>query len=187
MFMYFFDDEITYTGKELQSHWIYRKTKKQGDAIVSFIGKCDVPLEHMVDIEDVIAKEPIYSKKMLHFIIETFNINLVEGVFRQRLLVEKAVDLLRELHDNKLDIKRKGDDIFINGKKASVSIATKSLTSVLIHFAINIVSKGAIIEVASLNDDTKISDIKKFAKKLMSDYNDEVEDILLATTKVSGV
>ena len=31
--------------------------------------------------------EPIYSKLMLSFISEQFNIGLVEGVFRQRLLI----------------------------------------------------------------------------------------------------
>ena len=41
----------------------------------------------MVDIEDVINNEPIYSKYMLSFITEQFNVNLVEGVFRQRLLM----------------------------------------------------------------------------------------------------
>ena len=101
-------------------------------------------------------------------------------------MVVKAIELIRENCPN-IDIKRNGDDIFINGKKASVSIASKSLTSVLIHFAINIVSEGAIIEVSSLEDDTCIYDYKKFAKSLMLSYIEEIEDIKLATTKVLGV
>ena len=40
----------------------------------------------MVDIEDVINNEPIYSKYMLSFITEQFNVNLVEGVFRQKIV-----------------------------------------------------------------------------------------------------
>lgn len=186
MFSYFFEDNIKYTGKELRPHYIYRKTGKMGDGIISFIGECDVPINHMVDIEDVLSDSPIYSKMMLHFIAEVFNIDLYNGVLLQRLLVVKAIELIRENCPD-INIKRNGDDIFINGKKASVSIASKSLTSILIHFAINIESEGAIIEVSSLKDDTSISDYKQFAKSLMLSYISEIEDIKLATTKVLGV
>lgn len=186
MFSYFFEDNLKYTGKELSPHFIYRKTGKMGDAIFSFIGECDVPINHMVDIEDVLDNSPIYSKKMLHFLVEIFNIDLYKGVLLQRLLVVKAIELIKEICPN-IDIKRVGDDIFINEKKASVSIASKSLTSILIHFAINIVSEGAIIEVSSFENDTYVSDYKEFAEKLMISYINEIEDIKLATTKVLGV
>ena len=62
-------------------------SKFRGDAIVAFCGECEVKLTEMVDIEDVINNEPIYSKYMLSFITEQFNVELVEGVFRQRLLM----------------------------------------------------------------------------------------------------
>ncbi len=186
MYSYFIKDDLKYSGKELRPHFIYRKTGKMGDGIISFIGECDVPLTHMVDIEDVLSNSPIYSKKMLHFIVEIFNIDLLEGVLLQRLLVVKAIEMIRENCPN-IYIKRNGDDIFINDKKASVSIASKSLTSILIHFAINIVSEGAIIKVGSLIDDTCISNYEEFAKKLMLSYIDEIEDIKLSTTKVLGV
>ena len=83
----FIDDEIKYIGSQLAPHWIYKNFKIQGDAIVAFCGECEVKLTEMVDIEDVINNEPIYSKYMLSFITEQFNVNLVEGVLRQRLLV----------------------------------------------------------------------------------------------------
>ena len=47
-------------------------------------------------IEDVINNEPIYSKLMLSFITEQFNIGLVEGVLRQRLLISTIKELLEE-------------------------------------------------------------------------------------------
>ena len=72
------EEEIKYIGSQLQPHWIYKNFKMQGDAIVAFIGECEVKLTEMVDIEDVINNEPIYSKYMLSFITEQFNINLVE-------------------------------------------------------------------------------------------------------------
>ena len=83
----FIDKKIKYIGSQLAPHWIYKNFKIQGDAIVAFVGECEVKLTEMVDIEDVINNEPIYSKYMLSFITEQFNIELVEGVFRQRLLI----------------------------------------------------------------------------------------------------
>ena len=81
------EKEIKYEGHQLSPHWIYKNFKIQGDAIVAFVGECEVKLTEMVDIEDVINNEPIYSKNMLSFITEQFNVDLVEGVFRQRLLI----------------------------------------------------------------------------------------------------
>ena len=76
----FIDKEIKYIGSQLTPHWIYKNFKIQGDVIVAFCGECEVKLTEMVDIEDVINNEPIYSKYMLSFITEQFNIGLVEGV-----------------------------------------------------------------------------------------------------------
>lgn len=59
------DKEIKYEGYQLAPHWIYKNFKIQGDAIVAFCGECEVKLTEMVDIEDVINNEPIYSKNML--------------------------------------------------------------------------------------------------------------------------
>ena len=70
----FIDKEIKYIGSQLVPHWIYKNFKLQGDAIVAFVGECEVKLSEMVDIEDVINNEPIYSKSMLSFISEQFNI-----------------------------------------------------------------------------------------------------------------
>ena len=68
----FIEKEIKYIGSQLAPHWIYKNHKIQGDAIVAFIGECEVHLTEMVDIEDVINNEPIYSKLMLSFISEQF-------------------------------------------------------------------------------------------------------------------
>ena len=180
----FIDKEIKYIGSQLEPHWIYKNFKIQGDAVVAFCGECDVKLSEMVDIEDVINNEPIYSKYMLSFISEQFNIGLVEGVFRQRLLICTIKEILEK---RGFKITRNGDDLFVNGKKLSVSIATKSLTSVLIHTGINILSDGAPIEVSALESDLNIKDIKEFALEVMDSYSKEIEDIILASTKVRGV
>lgn len=202
MHIKFIEKEIKYTGSELAPHWIYKKFNLQGDAIVAFCGECEVKLTEMVDIEDVINDEPIYSKNMLSFIIEHFNIGLIEGVTRQRLLI----CIIKEAIENQLRkqetvngkqneqlftcspynlITRNGDDLFVDGKKLSVSIATKSLTSVLIHVGINIDPTGAPVDAIGL-DFLKIRNIEGFAQNIMLKYSQEIDDIILASTKVTG-
>lgn len=177
------EEEIKYTGLELAPHWIYKNFKIQGDAIVAFIGECEVHLTEMVDVEDVINNEPIYSKSMINLICETFNIGLVEGVLRQRLLITTIKETLEK--DYNIKVLRDGDDLFIDGKKLTVSIATKSATSVLIHTGINIDPEGAPVKASGLNAIEGLEP-KDFAKKVIEKYAEEVEDIVLATTKVSG-
>lgn len=180
----FIDEEIKYIGSQLSPHWIYKNFGIQGDSIVAFIGECEVKLTEMVDIEDVINNEPIYSKLMLSFISEQFGVNLVEGVLRQRLLITIIKELLEEYGVKSL---RNGDDLMIGEKKLSVSIATKSTTSILIHTGLNILSEGAPVDAAGLQSELGISDIKDFAIKVMQRYSDELNDIVLASTKVRGV
>lgn len=180
----YIDDEVKYIGSQLAPHWIYKNYKLQGDAIVAFCGECEVKLTEMVDIEDVINNEPIYSKSMLSFITEQFNVDLVEGVFRQRLLI---CIIKEELEKRGVFVVRNGDDLMINGAKLTVSIATKSQTSVLIHTGINILSEGAPVKACGLTSELGIVDIKEFANTIMSRYSDEIEDIVLASTKVRGV
>ena len=180
----FIDKEVKYIGSQLAPHWIYKNFKIQGDAIVAFCGECEVKLTEMVDIEDVINNEPIYSKYMLSFITEQFNVELVEGVFRQRLLM---CCIKEALEKRGFVVCRSGDDLFVNDRKLSVSIATKSMTSVLIHTGINILSEGAPIPVSGLKSDLGIDDVKEFALEVMKNYSEELKDIVLASTKVRGV
>ena len=180
----FIEEEIKYIGSQLAPHWIYKNFKIQGDAIVAFCGECKVDLSEMVDIEDVINNEPIYSKYMLSFITEQFGVALTEGVFRQRLLMCIIKELLEE---RGIFVVRKGDDLMINDRKLSVSIATKSVTSVLIHTGLNVFSEGAPVKASGLTSELGITDVKEFALEVMKRYAEEIDDIISAGTKVRGV
>lgn len=184
----FIEQEIKYTGLELSPHWIYKKFNLQGDAIAAFCGECEVKLSEMVDIEDVINNEPIYSKNMLSFIVEHFNIGLVEGITRQRLLIciiKEMLEKVFSIHHSPFTIHRSGDDLFVDNKKLTVSIATKSLTSVLIHVGVNIDPSGAPVDAIGLNS-LNIANISEFANDVMVKYSQEIDDIILASTKVTG-
>ena len=180
----YLEQEIKYEGFQLAPHWIYKNFKIQGDAAVAFCGECEVKLTEMVDIEDVINNEPIYSKNMLSFISEQFNIGLTEGVLRQRLMI---CTIKEALERRGIKLTRSGDDLYWNNKKLSVSIATKSVNSVLIHTGINIDSEGAPVNACGLTNDLGITDIKNLAMEIMDRYSEELEDIVLASTKVRGV
>src|SRR6478672_598059 len=90
---------LTYDGRQLAPHWIYRQHDLLGDAVVAFRGACDVKLTEMVDIEDVKASAPIYSPQMVHFIAEFFDLDLEKTVYRQRLLIVTAKEYLEEKLD----------------------------------------------------------------------------------------
>ncbi len=186
MEIFFTDENIKYTGEQLAPHWIYKKFNIMGNAAIAFTGECEVNLNHMVDIEDVINNEPIYSKKMLSIIEESFDSTLIETVYKQRLLVNITKELIEKNYPS-VKIIRSGDDLYVNNKKLSVSIATKSITSTLIHFGLNIIAEGAPVKASGLLDDVGVKDIKQFALDILSEYKNETADIKFAASKVRGV
>ena len=96
--------------------------------------------------------------------------------------------MIKELLEEKgVFVVRNGDDLMIDGRKLSVSIATKSITSVLIHTGLNILSEGAPVKASGLTSELGIEDTKEFALEVMKRYSEELEDIKLASTKVRGV
>ncbi len=187
----FIDKEIKYIGSQLSPHWIYKNFHILGDAIVAFTGETDVKITEMVDIEDVISNSPIYSKKMVSFIIEQFGITLPECVLRQRFLICIIIEELRKILGNKFEITRSGDDIFVKiggvNKKLSVSIATKSTTSGLIHTGLNIDPSSAPVDACGLTTDLGITEVEEFAKNVMKRYIEENSEISDAVCKVRGV
>ncbi len=177
--------EITYDGRQLAPHWIYRTFDLMGDAAVAFLGPCHVDLSEMVDIEDVKAQAPIFSPRMLHVIAEFFSCDLHTTVYRQRLLIVTAKELLETMTDRQ--VTRRGDDLYLpraDGSlgKLSVSIATASPISTLIHTGLNIETEGAPVPTVGLAE--LGIDPAAFGAMLLRHYADEVSDIWLARCKV---
>lgn len=174
-------DKIKYTGRELKPHWGLEKTGVFGSLATAFTGPCHVQTKDLVDLEDRLAKDYIKAKLMLHFIIELFGTTLEAGVLYQRLFITVAESILRKMGQPK--ISRSGDDLFLDGKKLSVSIATVSAVSVLIHTGINIDSRGAPINAADLSDFSH-SQVLVFAETLLKSYCHEINEIQKAYCKV---
>jgi uncharacterized protein len=175
----FIDQKIKYDGAQLKPLYAYTQHKVTGDSIISFIGECDVSLEHMVDAEDFVVNAKIQAQSMLHFIIEVFNQNIFTAVSLQRLLVSIAQNLLLEKN---LKLSRKGDDLYLGAKKLSVSIASVSTVSAMIHLGLNITNEGTPVETCALNDFG--IDTKHFSLELMQHFSNEFDSIFEATQKV---
>jgi hypothetical protein len=182
------DQQITYDGRQLAPHWIFREFDLLGDAAVAFVGPCQVELSEMVDLEDVKAVAPIYSPLMLHVIAEFFSGDLHLGVYRQRLLIVLAKEALETMSGRR--VARKGDDLYLDRAdgtpgKLSVSIATTSATSTLIHTGFNIEIEGTPVPTVGLAE--LGIDAPQFAATLLERYAAEVESIWQARCKVRAV
>lgn len=180
----FISNEINYTGAQLTSQWAYKSFNLLGDSIVAFIGACDVSLENMVDLEDVKSESKIYSERMLHFIVEHFELDLEKGILRQRLLIAIIEEEVNARVKRQV-VRRKGDDLFDGDKKLSVSIATLSPVSTMIHVGLNISSQNTPVKTIGLAD-YRVDPID-FAKRVMKLYVEEMESMEVARCKVRAV
>lgn len=178
------EKSILYDGTQLRSGWIKEVAGIKEEAIVAFRGKADVPIENMVDLEDVAQNRPIYSEEMLHFIVEIFECNLEKMVLRQRLLMAILLEELKK-YPQCQKIRRNGDDLYDGDAKISVSIATTSPTSALIHTGLNILSENTPILTKGLKEYEIYP--KTLALKVMEHFAKELGGIAYAATKVRSV
>ncbi len=143
------DERVDYDGSQLRAHWILDRTGLCGDAMVSFRGACAVARAEIADLADLDGPG-IAGADMVHFVWEAFTApDLLLAVHRQRLLSAQALEVLRDLAPA-APVRRDGDDLFVGGGKLSISIATASPVSSLIHFAVNASPGGAPVPTATL-------------------------------------
>lgn len=165
------DRKIDYDGSQISSLWAYYLADVQADSIVAFRGACDVRPEHMIDLEDKKQGDLIYSDDMLHFIIEHFDSTDLKLIYaRQRLFTS----LVREVLSSKASIVRSGDDLFINGKKLTISIASTSAVSQKIHFGINVTHEyyGSLADLGIYGNE-----VEETLSKIAEAYVNEMKDI----------
>lgn len=180
----FLEEKISYDGTQLRPHFAYTTCRLQGDSIVAFRGACHVEKKHLVDLEDANAGLFIHSEDMLHFIVEHFQNNLDEMILLQRLLITHIID---EIHDatGKNFLIRRGNDIYDDTRKLSVSVATASQVSTLIHAGINISTRNTPVPTIGL-EELEISP-RAMAMGVMNRYRAEIQSVQQARSKVRGV
>jgi hypothetical protein len=181
--LFYSREELQYTGRELTSHFAYRTWDVPGDSIVGFIGMCWVETDALVDLADAKQGAGIFSRRMLHFIVEHFDHDLELAVWRQRVL---AAIVQQELHSRGVShVVRRGDDLYVGDAKLTVSVATASPVSTLVHFGINIDSHGTPVTTLGLGDFNV--EPRAFALAVMEGYRTECLSIEDARTKVRAV
>lgn len=176
--------EIAYDGSQLRSGWIAEQTGVVGEAAVAFIGPCDVSFEHMVDQVDLEARARISSPRMLHFLIEHPGLDLDHITTRQRLLMAIALEILNA-NLGEVVLRREGDDLYLCERKLSVSVATVSPVSGLIHSGFNFRGEGAPVPAVGLEE--LAMEPQAFAERLLDAYAREVDSAREAAAKVKRV
>lgn len=188
------DEIFEYDGSQINPSWAFQEFGIYGSSIVTWIGPVNITPDNLKDFADVGLE--IKSNYMVNFICEFFDQqppNMRIAYLRQRLLVMIFREILTEFG---IETKREGDDIFVDGGKLSISIASVSLSSAKIHFALNLEDKGTPDDVETIglfdikdengvqifSDDNLLDLINKTASRFIEELETIENDI--SKTKV---
>jgi len=180
--------EDYYSGSILHNIFGYKFLKKSvtptGD-IISFIAPMLVS-DHLIDLEDSINEDFIYSDLAMNFLIEIPNVDLYGSICFQRLFNAQLGSLLCSKYLQKTGYVD-GDDIMIldgeEHKKCSVSIAAHKNGCALIHTGINIFAGDKAPSFAySTNLDETLA--LQFMQEAENIFQNMTMDIHVASRKV---
>jgi len=144
------DEPISYDGSQLRAHWILDRFGLAGDALVAFGGPCSVRTDEIADLADVDGPG-ICADQMVHFLWESFrSTDLLLASHRQRLFAAQVREVVQAMAPD-VEVRRDGDDLYVGEGKLSISIATVSPVSALLHFAVNAEPGGAPVAIHSLS------------------------------------
>ena len=169
------DEIFEYDGSQINPSWAFQEFGIYGSSIVTWIGPVNITPDNLKDFADVGLE--IKSNYMVNFICEFFDQqppNMRVAYLRQRLLVMIFREILTEYG---IQTKREGDDIFVDGGKLSISIASISLSSAKIHFALNLEDKGTPSDVETI----RLYDIKVNGEQVFNQNN--LLDLINKTVK----
>lgn len=182
-------DQSIYNGRFIHGRFAYtyfRQNASPCGNIVTFIAPAKVEETGMIDIEDVLSKEFIYSDKMINFCWE---IPIIQDCFGavsfQRLFNSGIANIISKYV--KKPIMVDGDDIMVidrdKEKKASVSIAHMVDGAAIGHTGINInAGPNAPLHAYSTNLDENSA--ISFINDVESYFTWMTRDIFIATTKI---
>jgi len=139
----------------------------------------------MIDVKDILREKDlaeilISGDDCIHFIIEMFDdqpANLKVAYHRLHLLAFIVKDLIEK--EFSIILSKKGTDLYYEGSKINVAIATSSNSSSKIHFGINIISTGVpeYVKAIGLTEIKKDIDLEKFALAIARTFVDEITAI----------
>ena len=186
--------EDFYSGKIIHSRFAYKffrdKVIPIGN-IIAFVSPTEVTT-NLIDLEDAITKDYIYSDKMINLCWEIPLTNCWGGVAFQRLYNSLVANILVKYIKSEIEISN--DDIFVRkeftrGKitqikgKASVSIVTEKNGAVLGHLGINI-DCGDKAPVFAYSTGLTDEQAKEFITDCIEAFYQTTNSIFIATSKV---
>lgn len=192
----FLKDIKIYDGDLIHSRFAYRYFKDRTlpiGNIVAFRAPMKVEAEGMIDTEDILSADYIYSDDAINFCWEIPNMNPVGAVAWQRLFNTQIANILSTKYIN-APIEVDGDDLIVHKEhkqsgivqsqgKCSVSITYVNNDVALGHTGINInAGKKAPAFAYSTNLTDQQAD--SFVKEVIELFYRMNDDIFIATTKV---
>lgn len=185
-----------YDGTLLHGRFAYKFFRKNTlpiGNIIAFRGSMHVEAEGMIDNEDVLNNDFIYSDDAINFLWEIPNLDPFGAVAYQRLLNTQIANILSFKYI-KAPIEVDGDDLMVHKEhnqggvvqpkgKCSVSITYSKNNVALGHTGINIVA-GKKAPAFAFSTNLTDEQATEFMKDVINVFYSMNEDIFLATTKV---
>jgi hypothetical protein len=135
----------------------------------------------------------IRAADMLHLVVEVFGERDLEpAVLRQRLLVANAAELLGErlgehaTGRRRFKVRRAGDDLYVNGRKLSVSVAALTPVSSVVHLGVNVTTAGTPRGVATIGLAQLGVETESWARALLKRFTTELDSVHQASCLVRG-
>lgn len=188
------NDQKIYDGDFIHKRFAYKyfrdKTLAVGN-IVTFVAPVEVTL-NLIDLEDSLEKDYIYSDSMVNFCWEIPNLDPFGAVCFQRLF---NTNIANVLHGHiKKPIQMKGDDIIVHAEhnqggilqqkgKASVSITYSKDNVAIGHTGINITA-GKKAPAFAYSTNLTPDQVTQFQNEVINLYYGMVDNIFVATSKV---
>jgi hypothetical protein len=190
------DDQPTYDGMLIHNRFAYKllrnKVLPHGN-IVAFRAPMLVEAAGMIDLEDVLSNDFIYSKDAINFCWEIPNLEAFGAVAFQRLLNTQIANILYNIIKKPIEVN--GDDLLVvdefegsdgqlhNKGKCSVSITYVKNGAALGHTGINIDAGNKAPGFAYSTHLTEVQ-IQEFMHKVIDAFHQMTDSIFVATTKV---
>jgi hypothetical protein len=190
------EDIKLYDGSLLHSRFAYKFFREKAlpiGNIIAFRAPMKVEAEGMIDTEDVLNADYIYSDDAINFLWEIPNVDAFGAVAYQRLLNTQIANILSTQY-LKAPIEMKGDDMMVHKEhsqggivqptgKCSVSITYTKNNVALGHTGINI-QAGKKAPAFAYSTALSPEQADSFMKDVITLFYHLNDDIFIATTKV---
>ena len=188
------NDQKVYDGSFIHKRFAYRyfrdRTLPIGN-IVSFVAPVEVTL-NLIDLEDSLEKDYIYSDSMVNFCWEIPNLDPFGAVCFQRLFNTSIANILHRIINKPIEMK--GDDIMVHAEhnqggiiqtkgKASVSITYSKENVAIGHTGVNVVA-GKRAPAFAYSTNLTSEQTVQFQNEVINQFYAMVDNIFVATTKV---